>query len=343
MYFAKRRSRGGKMKVIIPVAGIGSRLVPQTHTLPKVLLPVAGKPMLGHILDKILNLKDISEVIFIIGYMGSLVKEYVEENYDFNCSFVGQTERNGLGHAIYLAKKYFDENIDESVLIVLGDTLFDIELSELAADDDGVIAVKKVEDPKRFGIAEINDKGNIISLVEKPEDPVSNLAIIGLYYFKNSKMLFESLKYIIENNIKTKNEFQLTDAMIRMLELGAKLKTKMVENWYDCGKAETLLETNRHLLTITGNKCYGNIINSVIIPPVNISPGTTIENSVIGPFVSLTDSVVQNSIISNAIINKDCTIKFAVLTSSLMGQNVTIIKTPKRLNIGDSSQYISKS
>ncbi|MDD2717499.1 MAG: sugar phosphate nucleotidyltransferase [Candidatus Wallbacteria bacterium] len=328
------------MKVIIPVAGVGTRLAPFTYTLPKVLLPVAGKPMLGHTLDKLKELRDVSEVIFIIGHLGELIREYVRDNYNFKASYIEQTERLGLGHAIHLAREICLLN-PEPVLIVLGDTLFEIKgRIEMDPQADGLIAVKSVDDPKRFGIAEV--EGDLITrLVEKPEQPKSNLAIIGVYYFKNTVLLFECLDEIIRKNIRTKNEFQITDAMQLMLDKHARLKAIEIEAWYDCGKTETLLSTNRELLRQSGSVNHGKVVNSVIIPPVNIDEQTEIENSVIGPYVSVTGAKIKNSVIRDSIINRDSTIENTIFSGSLVGQGASIIENFKQFNIGDSSQYIT--
>lgn len=329
------------MKVIIPVAGIGSRLAPLTHTVPKVLISVAGKPMLGHNLDKLKELKSISEVIFIVGYLGELVKKYVRKNYNFNTKFIEQTERKGLGHAIYLAKGIFKDSKGEPLLIILGDTLFELDSTKkLKFFGDGSIAVKEVKNPERFGIVEIDSNGFITKLVEKPKQPVSNLAIVGIYYFKYPDKLFNALDYIIKNDIKTGGEYQLTDAMAIMIKNGAKLKAELVERWYDCGKPETLLDTNKHLLLQKGSICKGNIRNSVIIPPVNIDETTFIDNSVIGPYVSITDSNIKNSIIKDSIINSGAYVENTVFSCSIIGQNAQIIEKFKQFNIGDSCKFI---
>ena len=236
------------MKAIIPVAGIGTRLRPHTHTAPKALIQVAGKPILGHILDELKPI-GISEVVLVTGYMGDRVKDYVEEAHnDLDATYVDQEERKGLGHAIYLTADSID---DEPVLIVLGDTIVTADFSSFVGGERTLIGVKEVDDPSRFGIVEVED-GEVKSLVEKPDVPSSNLAIVGLYYVVNTPLLFECLRRVIDEDIKTKGEYQLTDALILMLERGEKMGTFAVEGWHDCGLPETLLATNRYLLERSG-------------------------------------------------------------------------------------------
>jgi glucose-1-phosphate thymidylyltransferase len=216
------------MRAIIPVAGVGSRLRPQTYSIPKVLLNVAGKPIIGHILDKIIE-AGFDEATIIVGYLGEMVKEYALKNYKIKFDFVEQEELLGLGHAIYLSRHTFSS---DPILIILGDTIFDVNLTSMIENQQTQIGVKYVDDPRRFGVAETTD-GYISHLVEKPEEPKSNLAVVGLYYIKQPDLLVECLKDMIKNNTRTKNEFQLTDALQMMIERGEKMKTFLVEGWFD--------------------------------------------------------------------------------------------------------------
>jgi glucose-1-phosphate thymidylyltransferase len=228
------------MRAIIPVAGEGSRLRPHTYTLPKVLINVAGKPIIGHILDKIIH-DGFNEATIVIGYMGEKIIKYVTSNYTLKVDFVEQEERLGLAHSIYIARETIP---DEPVLIILGDTIFDVDLKPVISGKYTSLGVKYVEDPRRFGV--VQNSGEFASkLIEKPDTPISNLALVGLYWIKNTKVLKKSLTEIVEGEIKTRGEYQLTDALQKMIDSGEKITTFNVEGWYDCGNPETLLSTNR--------------------------------------------------------------------------------------------------
>lgn len=324
------------MKAIIPVAGVGSRLRPHTHTLPKVLLNVAGKPIIGHIMDKLLE-EGIHEAVVIIGYLGDMIQEYLIENYkeEVTFTFVEQEERKGLAHAIWMCKKHVD--MQEEVFIILGDTIFEVNLKDVLAGKQSALGVKTVEDPRRFGVAVLEDK--IVSkLVEKPEQPVSNLALVGLYSIKNTKLLYDCLDYEIQNDIRTKGEFQLTDALQLMIEKGEQFTTFPVEGWYDCGKPETLLETNEILLHTKANE-YKCTKTCVIHPPVFISPDAKIENSIIGPYATIASkAVIKDAIIKNSIVGKQATVSGLLLDHSIVGTNAILNGNFRKINVGDSSE-----
>jgi glucose-1-phosphate thymidylyltransferase len=320
------------MKAIIPVAGAGTRLKPHTHTVPKALIHVAGKPILGHILDELEDL-GVKEIIFIIGYLGEMIKDYVNENYRFKAQFVEQKELLGLGHAVYLTRRFVK---NEPVLIIYGDTIFKVDLKSVIKGKYSAIGVKSVRDPHRFGIVEMQD-GFVTRLVEKPDNPPTDLAIVGINYFKNGKLLMECLEHIIRRNIKTKGEFQITDAFQEMIKRDEKIRTFLVDGWYDCGKLETLLQTNRFLLDGKNKKV--SVPGSIIIPPVYIAPNVTIEKSVIGPYVSIAEnSVISNAIIKDTIINRHATVKNILLEGSLIGDNAMVNGIMHTLNVGDSSE-----
>ncbi|KPL04196.1 MAG: hypothetical protein AMJ90_01580 [candidate division Zixibacteria bacterium SM23_73_2] len=321
------------MRVVIPVAGIGTRLRPHTHTAPKGLLQVADKPMLGHILDGLKKIK-FDEIIFIIGFLGEKIVEYVRKNYDFKVRFVYQEELEGLGFALHLASPKFRKN--EPLLIILGDTIIKANLSTVLKKNEDAIGTKWVENPRRFGIVEI-EKGYARRLVEKPENPTSHQAIVGIYYIKTTDLFKECLKKVVTEGIKTSGEYQLTDVLQLMIQKGTKFSVFNVEGWYDCGKVETLLETNRHLLSRF--KKARRIAGSVLIPPVYVSKKAKIINSVIGPYVSVADkAVVRSTIIRNSIINQGAEVNSCLLDSSLIGVNATVHGTFNRLNVGDSSE-----
>jgi len=332
-------STGSVGKVIIPVAGIGTRLRPHTHTAPKGLLHVAGKPILGHILDALKQVR-IDEVIFVIGFMGEQIVEYVKKNYKLKSKFIEQKELRGLGYAIYLTSPEIKNN--EPVLIVLGDTIFEADLSPVLKGKFDALGTKKVEDPRRFGIVE-TERGFVKKIVEKPEKPKSNQAVVGVYYITSTETFKESLEEMMQKNIKTKDEYQLTDALQLMIDKGVKFKTFEIKGWYDCGKPETLLETNRHLLSRikpASLKTYSQKPeSSVVIPPVFVSPSAKVENSILGPYVSVADkAVIENSIIRNSIISERAKVSNCLLDSSLIGNNAEVNGVFDQLNVGDSSE-----
>lgn len=325
------------MRAIIPVAGVGSRLRPHTYTLPKVLLNVAGKPILGHILDE-LQKQNIEDCTIIVGYMGDLVEEYVRKNFgSLRVTFIAQEERKGLGHSIWLARETFG---DEPIVIILGDTIFEVNLDAFFHSEFSALGVKEVEDPRRFGVAQLNESGFICKLVEKPEQFVSNLALVGLYYIKNPVILAESLESLMQENIRTRGEYQLTDALQLMIDRGEKFSPFAVEGWYDCGKSETMLETNEHLLS---KKSTGrDFSNAVIIPPVYIAPSATIRNSVIGPNATIAeDATVVDSIVRNSIISDGATVEQSLLENSIIGNNAIVRGHFRCINVGDSSEISS--
>ena len=289
------------MKIVLPVAGNGLRLRPYTENVPKCLLPVAGKTILDWIVEDSLSLKP-AETIFITGYKAEAVDSFLEKRPAWGKTrAVVQTNPQGLGEAISLALPYVDD--DEPVLIILGDTLFEADLSILHNVDENILYTYKVEDPRRFGVAVTDSTGRITRLVEKPQEFVSDEAIVGIYYIKDTKVLKQSLKYLMDNNIRTKNEFQLTDALQMMLEKGCHFRTAPVQKWLDCGLAETLLETNAHVLKRIDNSASVNLPGVKVIAPCYIGKGVKIANSTIGPNVSVGDGcVVENSIISNAVL-----------------------------------------
>ncbi len=321
------------MRAVIPVAGIGTRLKPHTYSTPKVLLNVGGKPILGHILDKLIE-EGLTKSTFIIGYLGEMIKEYVEREYsDLQSDFIIQEEMHGLGHAIYLAAPTFDE---DDIFVILGDTLFDVDLSYVFRSKYSSLGVKKVEDPRRFGVAIVKDKF-IEKLIEKPVEPVSNLALVGLYYFNNALSLKSALTELVEKDIRTKGELQLTDAIQIMIKKGEKITTFPVEGWYDCGKPETLLSTNQYLLSKRDN---GREIESVVIKkPVYIADDAVIKNSVIGPYTTIASgSVIEDSIIRNSLIGSGAKVTKAMLENSIIGDNSIIQGSFKKLNSGNSTE-----
>lgn len=335
------------MQVIIPLAGEGTRMRPHTHTKPKPLFEFAGKSCLSHILDelKIFNETQralaaskkkasvISEIIFITGKMKEKIEEFVRKNYDFKVRFIEQKVKDGSAGAVRLAEKY----IDEPVLVVYVDTIFEVDLNEinnLNDDESGMIWAKTVEDYQRFGVCVLDKKGYITKIVEKPKEPISKLANIGMYYTKDYRLLFKGIKYVYDHNISLKGEYYLVDAFNYMITQGAKIRCPEVEGWYDTGKPETLLESHRALL-----KKYNKVIktdNSVIIPPVHIADGVKIKDSVVGPYVSISKGAeITNSVIRDSIIGEDAKVKDILLESSIIGAYAVVDDNFKHLNVGD--------
>jgi glucose-1-phosphate thymidylyltransferase len=321
------------MKAIIPVAGVGSRLRPHTFSQPKVLLNVAGKPIIGHIMDKLIE-SGIDEAIIIVGYLGEMIEEYIKKNYPIKLTFVNQAEQLGLAHAIHMCHALVSD--DEPLFIILGDTIFDVDLMPVLGGGVSTLGVKEVEDPRRFGVA-VTEGNTILKLVEKPDMPVSNLAIVGLYFLKQAGTLFRSIDHIISQNIRTKGEFQLTDALQNMIDNGEKFTTFPVQGWYDCGKPETLLSTNEVLLLDhhTGRELPGCIIN----PPVYIADSANVTNSIIGPNATIAENtVISDSIIRNSIIGENSQVSDIMLDRSIVGNNASLSGMGHEVNIGDYSE-----
>jgi glucose-1-phosphate thymidylyltransferase len=324
----------GEIVAVIPVAGVGTRLRPHTHTQPKVLLHVAGKPILAHILDDLVAL-GIRHAVLIVGYMGVQVREYVNRHYgNLKVDYVEQEERLGLGHAVSLAEPHAD---DRPLLIILGDTIFEADLKRVLEAGTSSIGVKPVEDPRRFGIVERDASGRITRLVEKPEQPTSNLAITGIYFFSHGGPLFEALRELQRRNIRTRGEFQLTDAMQILVSRGEAIGTFPVEGWYDCGKTETLLETNRILLDRLAQTPA--IPGSVTQGPVFVGEGVSIENCVLGPHVSVAAGArLRNAVLRDTIVNENATVEDILLEGSVVGENAIVTGGFRRVNVGDSSE-----
>ena len=325
------------MKAIIPVAGAGTKLRPHTYTQPKALIPLAGKTILSIIIDQLQEAR-ITDFVFIIGYLGEKIQDYVKEKYPhLNCHFVQQNERHGTGHAINLTKEIVGA---DEVLIVLGDTIAEYDIKEVVNSPHSMLGVKKVDDPRNFGVAEIDEDGFINRVVEKPAIPKSNMALVGVYKIKETGFLFSCIQKIIDADIKSYDEFNLTDALECMIQNGVKFQPFKVQNWFDCGKKETLLESNATLL----KKFGGNINekhsfeNTIIIPPVSIGEGCDIKNSVIGPNVAIGEnSRLNHAIIKDSIIGSYSNLYEIVLNTSLIGSDAEVRGVSRSLNIGDNT------
>ncbi|MRS05789.1 nucleotidyl transferase, partial [bacterium] len=290
-------------------------------------------PKLGHIIDKLLS-ENITKATFVVGYLGEKIVEYVNEIYpNLEASFVTQEIALGLGHAIHVAAPTIDE---EEIFIILGDTIFDVKLHDVFSKKLSSLGVKTVEDPSRFGVA-VCENGRIKKLIEKPQTLISNLALTGLYYIRNSKLLIESLDELFEKDIRTRGEYQLTDALQLMIEKGEEFSTFQVDGWYDCGKTETLLSTNQFILQSKGTN--RNINGSIIIDPVFIAESAVVHNSVIGPFATIAEHCeVSESIIRNSILCPSAKVEKSMLDNSIIGMNAVVKGNYKKLNAGDSSE-----
>ena len=331
------------MKIIIPMAGKGSRLRPHTLTVPKPLIPIAGKPIVQRLVEdiaKVVNQK-IDEVAFITGDFGSRVEQdllAVAEKLGAKGSIYHQTEALGTAHAINCAR----ESMQGPVIIAFADTLFRADF-HLDTNSDGVIWVKKVDDPSAFGVVKLDDYGFITDFVEKPKEFVSDLAIIGIYYFNSAEKLMGEIDHIMSNDIKDGGEYQLTTALENLRKKGAKFSLGKVNDWMDCGNKTITVQTNGKILeyekeNLSEYPVSAQIENSLIIPPCFIGENVKIVNSIIGPRVSLgNNTIVKNSNIDNSLIQERTEIQSANLSNSMIGNSAKYIGTSINLSLGDFS------
>ncbi|MBL7724385.1 MAG: NTP transferase domain-containing protein [Chitinophagaceae bacterium] len=324
------------MKAIIPVAGAGTKLRPHSYTQPKALIPLAGKTVLSIIIDQ-LKEAGINEFIFIVGYLGEKIEDYVKNKYpDLTAHYVHQTDRQGVGHAVRLTGNLVNK---DEVFVVLGDTICEYDVKEVVNSPDSMIGVRKVDDPRDFGVAEINEEGYIEHVVEKPQIPKSNMAMVGIYKIKESEQLFQCLENNIRQGLRSHGEYSLTDALDCMIKNGAKFKSFKVENWFDCGRKETLLESNALLLKKFARETSADQYeNSVIISPVSIGAGCVIKNSIIGPNVAIGENTtVDYSIVKDSIIGSFSNLYDIVLDDSVIGSDTNLRGESRSLNIGDNT------
>jgi len=322
------------VKALIPVAGVGTRLRPLTYTVPKALIDVAGKPILGHIMD-ILVEAGVEEFCFITSYMGEEIEAWAEESYKLPMEWVVQEETLGLGHAVLQAEEAI---AGKPVFIVLGDTIFDADIKSVLEKGGNTLGVMEVEDPSRFGVVVVEGE-KVIKLVEKPEQPLSYLAIAGLYHITDTDLLLDCLKQLVTEDIRTRGEYQLTDALSLMLEKAAVFRIFPLEAWYDCGLPETVLATNRALLEKVDGGPVRTEGEAVVIPPVHIGEEVVLQGSVIGPYVSLARGAqVRGSVVRNSILGRKVRVEGAILDGSLLGDNAVVHGRSISLNVGDSSE-----
>lgn len=329
------------MKLILPVAGFGKRMRPHTWSRPKVLIDVAGKPMLGHVLDQFVDV-GIDEVVYITGWLGEQIKPYVKTHYpQFGAQFVVQEDLVGQSHAIWLAR----EHISGPCFIVFADTIARIDLRAMARSDaDGVLGVWHVDDPRRFGVAFTRPDGTVERCVEKPDTDVHKLAIMGVYYLREGRDLIDAIEQQMARQQMLKGEFFLADAFNLMLEQGARFTTETMTVWQDCGVPSYHLATNRWLLDHGSDNSQTNaarLVNSAIMPPVNLADDCVIENSMIGPYAVIERGCrVVDSHVQDTILMADSVVQGSQLHDSLVGERVEVEGYTGSLNVGDDSHVI---
>jgi len=323
------------MKVIIPLAGKGTRLRPHTHVTPKPMMRVAGKPVMSYVLDELRELGGVEQIIYITGHLKEKVEDFARKSLDIPSVFIEQKVQDGTAGAIALARDY----VDQPVLIIFVDTIFDADLSVVnRTDADGIIWTKEVEDYQRFGVVVTDSDGNMKQIVEKPKTPISKRANIGLYYIRNWKLLFEGIDHTLASPMN-QGEYYLTDAFQYMIDKGAKIKVIDVQGWYDAGKIETMLETNRTMLEKGRARRPSSSTECTIIDPVYIEDNVTLTGSTVGPNVSVgAGTVMQNSTVSHSIVGSNARIVSSTLTNSLVGDDAVLEGVIGEVTVSDHSE-----
>ncbi|WP_162428553.1 sugar nucleotidyltransferase [Pontibacter pudoricolor] len=329
------------MRIIIPMAGMGKRMRPHTLTVPKPLIPIAGKPIVQRLVEDIAKVchEPIEEVAFIIGHFGEAVENDLKEiatKIGAKGTIVYQEEALGTAHAIMCAK----DSLDGKVVVAFADTLFKADF-KLDTNADGTIWVQRVEDPRPFGVVKLNQDGQITDFVEKPQEFVSDMAIIGIYYFRDGAYLRSELQHLLDNNIMDKGEYQLTNALENMKNKGTAFVPAVISEWLDCGNKNATVYTNQRYLEYIKNEqglvaSSAKLVNAVVIPPVYIGENVVIENSVVGPHASIgNNSSLTNSIVSNSIVQENTSIKNGNITNSMLGNFVSYERSQSDLSLGD--------
>jgi glucose-1-phosphate thymidylyltransferase len=323
------------MKVIIPLAGKGTRLRPHTHTVPKPMLKVGGKPVMDYVMDDVAKLKGVEQVVYITGHLKEKVEAHARANYKFPGVYVEQKVQDGTAGALDLARPY----VDQPVLIIFVDTIFDADLSIVEnSTDDGIIWTKEVEDYQRFGVVVTDANGHMTKIVEKPSTPISKRANIGLYYVRNWKLLYDGIAHVLKSPAN-KGEFYLTDAFQYMIDHGAKIRVVDVAGWYDAGKLDTLLDTNRVMLEKGRALSAGTVSGSKIIEPVRIEAGATVKDSTIGPNVVVgAGSTVVGSTLKSTIVGEKSSLSGCTLHDSMIGDAVVLEGVKGSVTLGDNAE-----
>jgi len=332
------------MKIIIPMAGRGTRLRPHTLTVPKPLVEIAGKSIVQRLVEDLASAYDgtIEEIAFIIGDFGEQVEEELialAESLGAKGSIYHQTEKLGTAHAILCAK----DSLDGNVIVAFADTLFKSDFV-LDTEQDGVLWVQKIDDPSAYGVVNLDEDGVITEFVEKPKTFVSDLAIIGIYYFKDANFLKNELQYLIDNDIKEKGEYQITNALENMKNKGTKFRTQAIQEWLDCGNKNAVIYANERILEIKQDAALVSqsvqTENSTIIPPCFIDQNVVIKNSVVGPYVSIgKNAVIESSIVSKSIIQDHSTVNNVVTENSMLGSHTEYIAKKSELSLSDFSKF----
>ncbi|WP_242916098.1 sugar phosphate nucleotidyltransferase [Pontibacter liquoris] len=334
------------MRIIVPMAGMGKRMRPHTLTVPKPLIPIAGKPIVQRLVEDIAKVcqEPIEEVAFIIGHFGEQVEQdlkSIAESVGAKGSIFYQEEALGTAHAILCAQ----ESLTGKVVVAFADTLFKADF-HLDTNADGTIWVQRVEDPRPFGVIKLNEQNEITDFVEKPVEFVSDLAIIGIYYFRDGEYLRRELQYLLDNDIKDKGEFQLTNALENMKNKGTTFIPAVITEWLDCGNKNATVYTNQRYLEYIKDEeglvaASARLENAVIVPPVFIGENARISNAVVGPHVSIGDNTtIENSVVSNSIIQENTTVKNSNVTNSMLGNFVVFEGRPSDLSLGDYNTFI---
>lgn len=332
------------MRIIVPMAGMGKRMRPHTLTVPKPLVPIAGKPIVQRLVEDIAKVcgEPVEEVAFIIGKFGKEVEATlikIAASVGAKGTIYYQEEALGTAHAIYCAEK----SMDDKVVVAFADTLFKADF-KLDTNQEGIIWVQSVEDPRPFGVVKLDAAGTITDFVEKPETFVSDLAIIGIYYFKDGANLRKEIKYLLDNDIKDKGEYQITNALENMKNKGLNFTPGKVTEWLDCGNKDSTVNTNQRYLEYIKDTplvaTSAKLENSVLIHPVYIGEGAVIKNSIVGPHVSIGNkTVVEGTIISNSIVQENASLKNANITNSMLGNFATFEGSSVDLSVGDYNVF----
>lgn len=323
----------GGLEVVIPAAGVGKRLRPHTYSMPKPLIHVAGKPILGHILDEVEGVNP-SRIFLVVGHKAHMIADYVKRRRKGLYGLIHQPEPKGIGHAVLLAGQKVSGG---PLLIVLGDTIFRCDLMPVIKRRRNAIAVKQVKDASRFGVVDVKD-GRIRKIIEKPKRPTSNLAIVGIYYIEDSILLLEELEKLVSSGKSTKGEFQFTDGLAAMVRTGLPLGTFRVEGWYDCGTVAATLDANASLLKLSGGNSP-RLKDSVVLEPSYVDTSAKVVRSVIGPHASVArDAVIVDSLVRNSIVEVGARIENALLERSLVGRSARVEGRARSLNVSELSE-----